>query len=120
SLDLSARAEILPYLERLHDELAIPSLYVTHMPDEAARLADHLVLLDRGTVLASGPLQETLARLDLAAAFSENAAVVIEARWAGYDEADRLVRLTFSGGELLVPQAVQRRRENLRCRIEAR
>ena len=120
SLDLAARAEILPYLERLHDELAIPSLYVTHMPDEAARLADHLVLLERGTVRASGPLQEMLARLDLAAAFSESAAVVIDARLDGYDEADRLARLSFSGGELLVPQSVQCRPGRLRCRIEAR
>lgn len=120
SLDLPARAEILPYLERLHEELEIPSLYVTHMPDEAARLADHLVLLDRGKVLASGALQETLARLDLAVAFSDHAAVVIETQFEAYDPDDRLARLTFSGGVLLVPQAVQRREGRLRCRIEAR
>ena len=50
------KQEILPYLERLHDELAIPILYVSHAPDEVARLADHLVLLDAGRVVASGPL----------------------------------------------------------------
>ena len=120
SLDLARRAEILPYLERLHDELEIPSLYVTHMPDEAARLADHLVLLDRGTVLASGALHETLARLDLAAAFGDSAAVVVDARFDAYDAQDGLTHLTFPGGRLSIPQRVARPSERLRCRIEAR
>jgi molybdenum ABC transporter ATP-binding protein len=79
ALDIARKQEILPYLERLHDELAIPVLYVSHAPDEVARLADHLVVMDGGRVLASGPLKETLARLDLPTAFSEDAGVVIEA-----------------------------------------
>ncbi len=121
SLDLRRRHEILPYLERLHDELEIPSIYVSHMPDEVARLADHLVLLDRGSVIASGPLQETLARLDLPATFTDDAGVFIEARIAGHDQADELTRLDFAGGTIYVP----RRRPptaagKVRCRIEAR
>jgi len=121
SLDLRRRHEILPYLERLHDELEIPSIYVSHMPDEVARLADHLVLLDKGSVVASGPLQETLARLDLPAAFTDDAGVFIEARIAGHDQADELTRLDFAGGTIYVP----RRRPptaagKVRCRIEAR
>jgi molybdate transport system ATP-binding protein len=61
ALDLKRKGEILPYLERLHDELDIPVLYVSHSPDEVARLADHLVLMENGQVLASGALTETLA-----------------------------------------------------------
>ena len=120
SLDLPRRAEILPYLERLHDELSIPSLYVTHMPDEVARLADHLVLLDQGKVVASGAAYEILARLDLPTTFADHAAVVIETIFGGYDAADRLARLDFPGGTLYVPRASAPRREKLRCRIEAR
>ena len=60
ALDLKRKLEILPYLERLHRELAIPGIYVSHAPDEVARLADHLVLLDRGKAIASGPLATTL------------------------------------------------------------
>ena len=56
ALDLKRKQEILPYLERLHQELAIPVIYVSHAPDEVARLADHLVLLNQGSVVASGPL----------------------------------------------------------------
>jgi len=121
SLDLRRRHEILPYLERLHEELEVPSIYVSHMPDEVARLADHLVLLDKGSVIASGPLQETLARLDLPAAFTDDAGVFIEAKIAGHDQADELTRLDFAGGTIYVP----RRRPptaagRVRCRIEAR
>ena len=122
SLDLRRRHEILPYLERLHDELEIPSIYVSHMPEEVARLADHLVLLEHGKVVASGPLQETLARLDLPATFTDDAGVFIEARIAGHDDADELTRLDFVGGTIYVPR--RRRPPNtagkVRCRIEAR
>jgi len=120
SLDMARRAEIMPYLERLHDELSIPSLYVTHMPDEVARLADHLVLLDHGRVVASGPLQDTLARLDLPPAFADSMGVVLETTLIGYDRGDRLAHVTFAGGALLVPQSQPPRGGKLRCRIEAR
>ncbi len=65
ALDAPRKAEMLPYLERLHEELAIPIVYVSHAIDEVARLADHLVLMDAGRVLADGPLADMLARLDL-------------------------------------------------------
>jgi molybdate transport system ATP-binding protein len=79
ALDHARKQEILPYLERLHDELEIPILYVSHAADEVARLADHLVVLEKGQVLANGPLGETLARLDLPIRLGEDAGVVIEA-----------------------------------------
>ena len=60
ALDSKRKQEILPYLERLHRELAIPVIYVSHSPDEVARLADHLVLLDQGKVIVSGPLNSCL------------------------------------------------------------
>ncbi|MCM2321025.1 MAG: molybdenum ABC transporter ATP-binding protein [Pseudomonas sp.] len=120
ALDLKRKNEILPYLERLHDELDIPILYVSHAPDEVARLADHVVLLDQGRVVAQGPLQETLARLDLPTAFSEDAGVVIEARVADHDEAYHLTRLAFPGGEVLVARRPEALGQRLRFRVHAR
>jgi molybdate transport system ATP-binding protein len=120
SLDLARREEILPYLERLHDALRVPCVYVTHMPEEAIRLADHLVLLDRGNVVASGPLRETLARLDLPAPFAADAATVIEATPVAHDAADSLTELRFSGGPLFVARRVEPARDKVRCRILAR
>jgi len=102
ALDTQRKREILPYLERLHDAISIPILYVSHAPDEVARLADHLVLLDQGKVLVSGPLAETMARLDLPTAADEEAAVVIEVVVGARDERYHLTRLDFPGGEIWV------------------
>ncbi|NJM11799.1 MAG: molybdenum ABC transporter ATP-binding protein [Synechococcaceae cyanobacterium SM1_2_3] len=100
SLDLKRKQEILPYLERLHDELEIPVFYVSHSPDEVARLADHLVVLDGGRALASGPLAQTLARLDLPIRLGEDAGAVLDAIVGEIDEQWRLARVDFAGGSL--------------------
>lgn len=120
ALDLARKREILPYLDRLHDELEIPMLYVSHAPDEVAQLADHLVLMDQGSVAAAGPLQDTLARLDLPAVFADDAGVVLDTVIGAHDDSDGLTRLDCAGGSLFVarrPEPVGRR---LRCRIHAR
>jgi molybdate transport system ATP-binding protein len=119
ALDLKRKLEILPYLERLHRELAIPIIYVSHAPDEVARLADHLVLLDEGRVVASGALNEVLSRIDLPAAFADDAGVVIEATVAEH-EADDLTRLEFPGGAIYVSRRHESVGTPLRCRIHAR
>ncbi|MFB8830343.1 molybdenum ABC transporter ATP-binding protein [Azotobacter sp. CWF10] len=120
ALDLKRKNEILPYLERLHDELDIPVLFVSHSPDEVARLADHVVLLDQGRVVAQGGLQETLARLDLPTAFSEDAGVVIESVVAEHDDHYHLTRLEFPGGAVLVARRPEAPGQHLRLRVHAR
>jgi len=92
--------EILPYLERLHDELEIPVLYVTHSPDEVARLADYLVAMEAGRVTAHGPLGETLTRIDLPIRLGEERSVVLEGIVAERDEIWNLTRVEFNGGSL--------------------
>lgn len=120
ALDLQRKNEILPWLERLRDELAIPMIYVSHSPDEVARLAGHLVLLAEGRVIASGGLRETLARLDLPTAFSDDAGVVIEARVAEHDPTWHLTRLDFSGGSVVVARRPETPGRRLRFRVHAR
>ena len=119
ALDSKRKQEILPYLERLHRELAIPVIYVSHAPDEVARLADHLVLLDQGKVIASGPLNAVLSRIDLPGTFADDAGIVLEAVVAEH-EADELTRLEFPGGHLYVAQRREPVGTVLRCRILAR
>jgi molybdate transport system ATP-binding protein len=119
ALDLRRKLEILPYLERMHAELAIPIVYVSHAPDEVARLADHLVLLDAGKAVASGPLSETLARVDLPPSFADDAGVVLDSILAGHEE-DALSRLEFAGGALFVGRRREAIGTHLRCRIHAR
>jgi molybdate transport system ATP-binding protein len=102
SLDRKSKHEILPYLERLHDELAMPVLYVSHAPDEVARLADHLVLLDAGRVRMSGRLAELRARLDIARDLGAEADVIIEAQVAAHDDTYHLSYLDFTAGRFSV------------------
>lgn len=120
ALDLKRKSEIMPYLERLNDELDIPVLYISHSPDEVARLADYVVLLDQGHVIAQGALQETMARLDLPTAFADDACVVIEAQVAEHDESYHLTRLDFSGGYVWVARRPEPIGYALRFRVYAR
>ncbi|WP_263262473.1 molybdenum ABC transporter ATP-binding protein [Pseudomonas sp. RIT-PI-S] len=122
ALDSERKAEILPYLERLRESLAIPMIYVSHSTDEIARLADHLVLLDSGTVTASGPLNQLLARLDLPLARSLDAGVAIEGEVVGFDPRWQLLHLSLGLGRatLRVAHAERPLGSRLRVRIQAR
>ncbi|WP_339545913.1 molybdenum ABC transporter ATP-binding protein [Pseudomonas sp. RA_35y_Pfl2_P32] len=102
ALDSQRKSEILPYLERLHDELDIPVLYVSHSQDEVARLADHIVLLSAGKALASGPVGETLARLDLPLALGDDAGVVIDGQVSDYNLDYQLLTLQLPNSQLSV------------------
>jgi molybdate transport system ATP-binding protein len=102
ALDHKLKQEILPYLERLHDELDIPVLYVSHAPDEVARLADHIVVMADGRAVAAGPLTDTLARLDLPIKLGEDAGVVLDAVVAERDAEWHLAHMEFAGGRLWV------------------
>ncbi len=120
ALDARSRAEMLPYLERLHSELSIPVLYVSHAIDEVARLADHLISLEPGRVVACGALREMLTRLDLPFARSDEAAAILDAVVTGYDEQFQLALLAFPGGRLAIPQRRLPAGTAVRVRILAR
>ncbi|MBI5436982.1 MAG: molybdenum ABC transporter ATP-binding protein [Nitrosomonadales bacterium] len=120
ALDVASRQEILPYLERLHGELEIPVIHVSHALDEVARLADNVVMLERGRVIASGAPNEILTRLDLPTAHLDNAGAVIETAVATHDEAYHLTRLDFSGGCLWVSKVEHDVGSVVRARVLAR
>jgi molybdate transport system ATP-binding protein len=90
SLDLSARAQILTYLEAVQRALALPMLYVTHAPNELTRIAAHVVLLEAGKLIAAGPLAELMARPDLALGQREDAGAVLDATLDHHDEQHHL------------------------------
>jgi molybdate transport system ATP-binding protein len=120
ALDVARKNEFLPYLERLHDELDIPVVYVSHAPDEVARLADHIVVMQEGRAVAVGPLTETLARLDLPIHLGEDAGVVLRAVVVERDAAWHLARVEFPGGSLWVRDAGHAIGHAVRVRILAR
>lgn len=120
ALDARRKEEVLPYLERIHAELDIPMLYVSHSAEEVARLADHVVLLDNGNVLASGPAADTLARLDLSNGLADDAGVLVEGSVDGFDETYQLVHLQAAGGTWYVAHAALAPGTRLRLRVLAR
>ena len=121
SLDLQRKREILPYLERLHAELDIPVIYVSHAADEVARLADHLVLMEAGRVLASGPANALMTRLDLPLAHGDAAGAIIDGdRRRASMRAFGLTQLAFAGGTLWLPHGGTRIGQAVRVRIQAR
>ena len=103
ALDAQRKQEVLPYLDRLHRSLDIPIVYVSHSADEVARLATHMVLMESGRILASGPTYELMSRLDLPLAHGDTASALIDATVAGYDKADQLLTLHSPAGPLYLP-----------------
>ncbi|WP_374317122.1 molybdenum ABC transporter ATP-binding protein [Aquabacterium sp.] len=120
ALDPARKAEILPYLERLNRSLGLPMVYVTHSHEEAARLADHLVLMQSGQVVASGPAAELMARLDLPLSHADDAAALIQARVVEHDPVYGQTRLDLAGQSLWVGASDALEGDTVRARVLAR
>lgn len=102
SLDEQRKAEILPYLERLRDELDLPIFYVSHSVAEVSRLAHYLVVLENGRVKAQGPLAQVLADIQTPLPFGEDLGVVLQAEVIARDAQWHLLQVRFAGGDLWV------------------
>jgi len=120
ALDWERKQEILPYIRSLHSELLIPVIYVSHVIDEVTRLADYLVLLKEGRVVAAGEINEMLTRIDLFIAHDDSAAAIIDAVATGHDETHQLTYLDFSGGQISIPRKPVRVGDRVRLRLAAR
>lgn len=119
SLDRARKEEVLPYLESLKSELNIPIIYVSHSMDEVARLADHLVLLEQGKVVADGSLGQVLTRIDVPM-LEPDAGVVIAASVVEKHAGWHLLRAKFGGGEVWLKDGGERIGQGIRLRILAR
>lgn len=105
SLDLPGRRAILPFLEQLTENLDIPILYVSHSPDEVARLADYLVLMEAGRITSHGVLADVLAQTNSIIARNDDAFSVLRCHLDKHDSGNKLSILsTKSGEKLLLPE----------------
>ncbi len=120
ALDRTTKDEIMPFLERLRDRHFVPIVYVTHDIAEVERLADHIVLMNDGRVVATGPLADLQADPALPLAIARDAAVTLEAVVASHDAAYGLLTLTVGGGRLVSPAGAAPQGEQRRIRIVAR
>jgi molybdate transport system ATP-binding protein len=100
ALDTARRQEILPWLERLRADLNLPMLYVTHSVDELARLADYVVVLDKGRATAAGPVDAVLSAIDAPAVGGDEAGALVHGVVAERSAEWHLARVDFDRGSL--------------------
>ncbi|MCU7845623.1 MAG: molybdenum ABC transporter ATP-binding protein [Candidatus Thiodiazotropha sp. (ex Monitilora ramsayi)] len=120
ALDHGAKQIILPYLESLHDEFAIPSLYVSHDPNEVARLADRMVLMDNGKAIAQGDAANLLTRLDLPLASYDDAASLLVGTVSSHDHTYHLTWVSMHGGRVAIPREDLPVGRRARVQVQAR
>jgi molybdate transport system ATP-binding protein len=120
SLDAARKAEILPYLTRLKTALRLPAIYVTHALDEVIQLADTMVVIETGQVVACGSLPDVAARADLPLAQRDDAGAVLLCQVAEHDAGRQLTRLQGGGATLWVPLLDTPLHGQCRVRIPAR
>lgn len=119
ALDAARKAEIMPYLERLRDEEKIPMLYVSHALDEVTRLADNLVIVDKGRVTAQGTVFDLMGDVAFAREAGLQAYGAILPAHVRAHQDDGLTRLEFSGGALFLARLDCAPGTALRVRIRA-
>ncbi|MDG3039962.1 molybdenum ABC transporter ATP-binding protein [Roseicyclus marinus] len=118
ALDEARKAEILPYFERLRDEVTIPILYVSHSASEVARLATTVVALEAGRVIAQGRAAEVLGDPAVLPTGAREAGAVLTARVARHHD-DGLTELDAGGVALFLPRLPQGPGASVRVRIAA-
>ncbi|HEY0292108.1 MAG TPA: molybdenum ABC transporter ATP-binding protein [Hansschlegelia sp.] len=121
ALDSERKGEILPFLETLVREVSLPVLYVTHALEEAQRLAERLVVLAAGRIVAEGPLDQAIAGAGLASAgdrFLDG--VTVEATVAELDERYGLTGLSLGAHRVWVPGLIGQPGDAARLRFLAR
>ena len=121
ALDAPRKAEVLPFVERLHRAVEVPVVYVSHAVDEILSIADTVVLMDDGRVAATGSVAEIASRLD-DAGFADLAAAgtVLHATVGSHDAALALTRLDTALGPLLVSRLERAPGSRVRVRLGAR
>ncbi len=121
ALDEVRKAEVLPFIARLSAELSVPILYVSHALDEILNLADSMVLMEAGRVVAAGTIEELMSRSDLQRLTGHaEYGTVVSAAVASHDEEEGLTELRFAGGILKVPCFDVPLGARVRVRIQAR
>ena len=118
ALDEERKSEILPYFERLRDELNIPILYVTHSPAEVARLATTVVALENGRSVAVGTATDILGDPTITPLGARSAGAVVQAVITA-QHADGLTEISANGVVLFVPRVPGQRGQKLRVRVAA-
>lgn len=122
SLDQARKAEILPLIETLKSEFSLTTLYISHSIEEITRLADTILLIDKGAQKGVGPTADILSRLDLIPySGGSDAGSLVEATVVGHDRSYHMLELeTPGGGRLYLTGPAREPGSQIRVRIRAR
>jgi molybdate transport system ATP-binding protein len=119
ALDEARKAEVMPFLERLRDEMDIPIVYVSHSVSEVARLADQVVVMQDGRVEAVGSATDVL-NLPVASLDRREAGALLQGQVESVDIKHRLATVALATTRLYVPEAKLTPGKTVRVRIPAR
>ncbi|MBF9048682.1 molybdenum ABC transporter ATP-binding protein [Roseobacter sp. HKCCD9010] len=121
ALDARRKAELLPYFERLRDQLGLPILYVSHDVAEVTRLADTIVLMEKGQMRSIGPAAEIIAGGETGSQISRDlAGAILNVTIAGHDPTDGLTEARIGSQPIWLPGQVGAAGDQLRVRLDAR
>jgi molybdate transport system ATP-binding protein len=121
ALDSARRGEIVDYIAALKTRIGLPIIYISHSVDEVARLADHMIVLDHGQVLASGLVADVFASPHVVERIAADGwGALIDGRIAGRDLSSGLTEIAFPGGRIKVPPIAAALGTKVRLRIPAR
>ena len=120
ALDRESKSQILPMIVSLHERFNLPIVYVSHALDEVSRLADDLLLMEHGRVIASGDIKTMLTQLDLSMAQSADAESLINATVVMHDDEFGLTYLDSPLGQFSVLKRSIAIGDNVRILVAAR
>ncbi|SEH42366.1 molybdate transport system ATP-binding protein [Rhizobium tibeticum] len=119
ALDDARKAEVMPYLERLRDEMDIPIVYVSHSITEVARLANQVVVMQDGKVEAVGSALDVLSHPP--ASFERrDAGALLEGKVESVDARHCIATIALKSAQLRVPGAMLTLGKAVRVRIPSR
>ena len=118
ALDYKSRQELLPYIECIHKELDIPMIYVSHDIKEVLRLADYILIMDKGKIIDQGDIADLCISQPLLTQ-EEGASFILDATVTKIIEEDKLVELDC-GETILITAENMQLKQNIRLLIHAR
>ncbi len=118
ALDYQSRQELLPFIEHIHKELDIPMIYVSHDIKEVLRLADYIVVMDKGRIIDQGDIADLCISQPLLTQ-QEGASFILEGSVSKIIEEDKLVQIDC-GEQILITAENMQMNKKVRILIHAR
>lgn len=120
ALDETLKQEILLYLEQVCHNTNMPIIYVSHSLDEVIRLADHMIVLEKGSVIEEGKTQALLGKLNTSFSRHQDASVVISGIVVKQEEEWGLSWLDLGNQYVAFKRGKENLGDTLRLRIQSK